>query len=166
MTIRYPLTDLQSRSPSYSLFYVTLFLFGGSEKDGSEVGEGWVGCDRGGGYFFERLLEVWQASGPLNTRDSGMTDRWGLRTNRVWNCTLGRGVCTEAVNFSSNILGDTSEWMYSWWDRRCRYALLPGNSVILMLMCVSRSQQKTHFDPASAQLCCLSPGVISSDTHL
>lgn len=40
MTIRYPLTDLQSRSRGSSPFTGTLCVFGGAESDGGEAGRG------------------------------------------------------------------------------------------------------------------------------
>lgn len=54
MTIRYPLTDLQSRSHGSSPFTGTLCVFGGAESDGGEAG--WR---RRVGVFLERgPLEV------------------------------------------------------------------------------------------------------------
>lgn len=105
-----------------SLHYDFIFVWRAQE------GWGWAGGGTGRlwreeGYFFEGLLEVWQACGPLNTRGPEMTDRWAVRAGRVCFGRLGNlylviwGHLNHSKN--NNNLKKKPHWGTHLYDHKC-----------------------------------------------
>lgn len=78
MTIRYPLTDLQSGSPGHSHFTRTLCVFGGPKRDGGWGRGGTAGLWQEEGYFFEGLLEVLKGLSPFKHQEP--RNDWQVRS--------------------------------------------------------------------------------------